>query len=153
MDTVRAEASRAECPACRKVMVAECRDGITVDRCVVCQGYWFDATELDLRLAPMLPPGASPPEARVPERGLSTRRCPRCQKPLKTAGWDGLVLDRCPTCRGIFVEWREWRYLLNHDAPHDAQTFESQFREAMIAAGFALLYARAIAIIVMRFWR
>lgn len=124
-----------------------------IDRCEYCGGIWFDSTELDACVAPTLPAGAQPPEVRIPARGRSVRRCPRCDIYLGTAGWSGLVLDRCPTCRGLFVELSEWAYLKAHEAPRDAQSFEADLRDALVSAGWALFSADGLVATLTRVWR
>ena len=134
-------------------MSVESIDTVVVDRCGHCNGLWFDAAELDRAILQILPPGAEPPEDRIPERGRSTRRCPRCTDWLRTAGWSGLVLDRCPQCRGLFVEAHEWAYFNRQEAPYDATSFEAAFRDAAIAGGSALLTANGLIWIILRLWR
>lgn len=134
-------------------MNAERVDSVIVDRCERCNGLWFDAKELDQAIQRVLPPGGEPPEDRIPDRSLSSRRCPRCADCLRTAGWTGLILDRCPKCRGLFVEASEWDYLNRREAPYYAQSFEAEFRDAMVAGGSALLTANAILQIILRLWR
>jgi len=72
---------------------------------------------------------------------------------MRTAGWNGLVLDRCPECRGLFVEAHEWAYLNRYEAPYAAQSFEAEFRAAAVAGGSALLTANGIIWIILRLWR
>src|SRR5687768_8347433 len=89
------------CPGCRQPMVHEDREGVPLDRCPHCESLWFDATELD-RVLGVRDGDEAGLEARIPERGSSARRCPRCHTSLETAGWPQLVLDRCARCRGLF---------------------------------------------------
>jgi Zn-finger nucleic acid-binding protein len=134
-------------------MVYDRRDDVTVDRCQKCAGLWCDRTELDALVRRYLPAGAGLPEARVPQRGLSVRECPRCRVRLHTAGWDDVVLDRCPDCLGLFVEWGEWRHLTQREMPADAYAFEHRFRDAMVQAGWALYYANGILYLILRLLR
>jgi Zn-finger nucleic acid-binding protein len=108
--------------------------GTTVDHCPFCEGLWFDGSELDKLLA-----GAGRPhlEALIPPRGASALTCPRC-KPralitMAAAGWSGIVLERCPTCRGLFVDAPEFRSLIREGAPtgHSVeQTLQAMGRDA-----------------------
>lgn len=146
-------ADAARCPGCRAMMVVETREGISVDRCHKCGGLWFDADELDRHLIPLYPDGARPPETRIPERGRSTRKCPRCDRSMSSAGWTGLVLDRCLMCRGLFVETSELAQLEREQPPLEAASFETQLQEFMVSAGWTLLTAKAIALLILRFLR
>jgi Zn-finger nucleic acid-binding protein len=134
-------------------MAVDSRDGVTIDRCYSCGGLWFDAQELDRCLLALYAEDSPPPEARIPERGVGTRRCPRCDRFMKTAGWTGLVLDRCPNCRGLFVEASELAQMECAQPPMDAGTFETRLHEVMISAGWTLLYAKTIALVIVRFLR
>jgi Zn-finger nucleic acid-binding protein len=134
-------------------MVAEARDSITVDRCERCRGLWFDARELDQWLAAVNPAHASLPEDQIPRRGIGTRQCPRCSESLETAGWPGLVLDRCPGCRGLFVELNELARIESAEMPHEGVTFEARLQGAIVSAGWTLLSAKGIVLLVLRFLR
>jgi Zn-finger nucleic acid-binding protein len=72
---------------------------------------------------------------------------------MKSAGWTGLVLDRCPTCRGLFVEASELAQMERAQPPMDAASFETRLHEVMVSAGWTLLYAKPIALIILRFLR
>ena len=134
-------------------MHPETRADVTVDRCTKCEALWFDASELDRVLGDAYAASDVSPEARIPRRGIGTRRCPRCAISLETAGWTGLVLDRCKRCRGLFVEARELLQMERERLPDDALTIEARLQGAMVSAGWALLTAHAIALLLMRFMR
>lgn len=134
-------------------MTPDTRSGVTVDRCERCDGLWFDAEELDRCLGDAYATEVGPPESRIPARGLGSRPCPRCDRGMNTAGWTGLVLDRCVTCRGIFVEASELLQLQKEGLPEEVGTFESRLAEAMVDAGWTLLLAADLALLIMRFLR
>jgi Zn-finger nucleic acid-binding protein len=135
-------------------MASLTREGTTVDRCDRCEGVWFDATELDAWLAANYPEGAEPPEERIPVRGEGGgRRCPHCKCAMESAGWTGVILDRCPKCRGLFVEARELKHLEHEEAPHEAHSFEGQFHSAMVTAGWTVLGAKGFILLLLRFLR
>lgn len=37
------------------------------------------------------------------------RRCPRCRDPLAHVEGEGIVLDHCPSCRGLWLDHDEWQ--------------------------------------------
>lgn len=133
-------------------MIEEVREGVTADRCDRCRGLWFDADELDRWLT-----GAAAvapvPEAHIPRRGVSSRRCPRCAGAMETAGWTGLVLDLCKACGGLFVEANELLQLERTQRVPEGQSIGSMLRDACVSAGWTLLSAKALVILLMRFVR
>jgi Zn-finger nucleic acid-binding protein len=141
------------CPGlgCHGRMIPETRFDVTVDRCERCDALWFDAQELDRWLGEINATDPGHPESRIPARGLGSRPCPRCVCALDTAGWTGLVLDRCARCRGLFVEAGEFVRMQKEGLPTETCTFESRLAEAMVDAGWGLLLARDLAVLIMRF--
>jgi Zn-finger nucleic acid-binding protein len=134
-------------------MEPETQGAVTVDRCVRCNALWFDARELDSALQDLYAPDGPGPEARIPKRGISSRRCPRCDILLESAGWTGLILDRCPTCRGLFVEVHDLAQLQREQVPLSAMDFGARLQSAMVSGGWALLTAKGIVNIIIRFLR
>ena len=133
-------------------MATEAHAGVVLDRCTECGGIWFDASELDRLLAGALPEGDPPDEADIPDRGLSGRRCPRCDLALRTAGWADAVLDRCSKCRGLFIGARELQHLARMPDPGDGITAE-RLRSWAVAAGWGLLSLETVALILIRLLR
>jgi Zn-finger nucleic acid-binding protein len=131
-------------------MTPETRAGVTVDKCDRCDGLWFDAAELDRWLGDAYTPDARPPESRIPARGLGSRPCPRCHCALDTAGWTGLVLDRCGTCRGLFVEAPEIIRMQHEGLPAETAAFETRFAEAMVQSGWNVLAAAGLARLILQ---
>ena len=143
------------CPglACGGSMYPERRQGVTADRCDRCSGLWFDARELDGWLvdAGSRRPGQA--ESQIPARGIGSRPCPRCDHALETAGWTDLVLDRCRSCGGLFVEANEFVRMTKLELPTDDVAVASRFAELMVTLGSTVLAAGQIAMIIMRFLR
>ena len=98
------------CPRCQEALAPEVFGTVTIDVCAACGGHWYDAGELERILEmepedrPKDPPGVSP--AWVDSKhGVAT--CPRCRQALATERYaysSDLVLDRCGTCNGIWVD-------------------------------------------------
>lgn len=79
-------------------------DGITTDSCPTCRGVWLDATELtrvtnDDELEQLA-------RARTQAGTLS---CPRCAAKLHAARIEGVEVDPCPSCRGVWLDAGELR--------------------------------------------
>lgn len=133
------------------MMMPETRHDVTVDRCEQCGSLWFDAQELDQWLSAAYPADALSRESRIPRRGLGGHRCPRCPEWLESAGWTGLVLDRCRGCRGLFVEAREIVRMQEEELPHEVESLEARLHSAIGSAGWTLLGAKEIVSLILRF--
>ena len=72
---------------------------------------------------------------------------------MQAAGWTDLVIERCRTCHGLFVEAKELAPIAQRDLSEGAGTFELRLREALLTLGWTLLTAKGIAILLMRFMR
>ena len=134
-------------------MVPESRNGVVADRCERCRGVWFDGAEIDRWLRDLLPDATESLEERIPDRGTPSRQCPRCIASTETAGWSGLVLDRCPECRGLFVESHELDFLTREGPPASAHSLEERFKAAMVSAGWTMLTVKGVVVILLRFLR
>jgi Zn-finger nucleic acid-binding protein len=121
--------------------------GIALDQCARCEEIWFDEHELDAAMAAATGRALEP---ELPNRGASVWPCPRCGSRLHKAGWNGFLADRCGACRGMFIDVREWRAMLRGDVALDGPAFETEFKEFMIRGGWALWYAKPIAMLLAR---
>ena len=148
-DAVRA-ASGVRCPGCHTRMAVEAWAGVQVDRCGECHALWFDAHELDRCLAGAEPSRGHPvTEAELPDRGLGGRSCPRCwPRAMRTVGWTGLVVDRCPHCRGLFVEAGELEWLRRQGAPEES--VELMVQRVLIGTGSSLFCALELTKLLIR---
>ena len=128
-------------------MVLESVSDVEVDRCPGCQALWFDAAELDRFAAAhaQAPPG----EAALPDRGIGGHACPRCwPQPMDFVGWSGMLLDRCDSCGGLFVEAGELRRLMAGErAPMNV---EAWLASELTRMGWRLMYAKSAAYLVLR---
>ena len=105
-----------DCPKCAGTM-EEIRIGnVEVDRCVLCRGIWFDANECAKLKA--IPSGNSVDDGssfigsmKDSKQGVD---CPICHVRMVTieapsSVRDGLLLERCPKCNGMFFDAGEFR--------------------------------------------
>ncbi len=110
----RAKATAAACPVCGAPLELAHAAGVVADGCRACGGLWLDAGEMQHL--------ANHPEALLelarrfrPEGGewdlLERRRsCPRCRTgllPFEFASLRGIQLDRCDTCKGLWLDHGE----------------------------------------------
>jgi hypothetical protein len=98
-----------KCPVCALDLIVVERQGIELDFCVQCHGFWFDAGELEL-LTQVL--GAVKPVMAIasliavsaPEK---TRKCPRCDRAMdkvKMGEGTPVIIDRCPRLDGLWFD-------------------------------------------------
>ena len=105
-----------KCPKCDHTLVATKVREVEVDRCKSCQGIWCDHRELGellgqnkWRLHKLT--GAAPQDQLNRKRA----KCPRDQTDLIRVGSvhdRKIVLDSCPTCKGIWLDGGELDRLL-----------------------------------------
>lgn len=109
----------SRCPACQIVVMGRFTDpatGLEIDACPTCEGMWFDAHELGAFLkSPTLKSRFLLPEAAQPQGSvgytISTRQrvCPRCREGMDVRVFEGVVLDVCHHCHGIWFDAGEVR--------------------------------------------
>lgn len=106
-----------QCPKCEdQELAAATVRGIEVDRCPRCGGIWFDARELGMLMA--MHAGDLKPLARGKEDDSLDARaglCPRDQSRMirvRSARKRSVVLETCPTCRGLWLDGGELGELL-----------------------------------------
>ena len=73
--------------------------------------------------------------------------------PLDTAGWSGLVLDRCQRCRGLFVEAHELRRVVVERLPEEASDLAVELRAFCAEHGWTLLAGKGLILVALRFLR
>ena len=106
-----------QCPKCQTdsfttAMVRE----ISVDRCTICNGLWFDARELPALLNEdyrLLTPLRGEPGSE--EQNQKRGKCPRDATPLlrmHSAINQAVIVDTCLQCQGIWLDGGEFDELL-----------------------------------------
>ena len=85
-------------------MVSETSHGLELDRCLRCEGLWFDGSELEeyIREQRRLRTVTLGRAVRLPNAGFL--RCPRCAEQTLEAWSSGSVfLSKCMRCSGIYL--------------------------------------------------
>ena len=95
------------CPRCNVGMKLEDRLGVEVDKCPKCLGIWFDNNELD-KLS-----GGKALEgmiftARILGKEL---KCPACGVDMQYMTVEGVTIDHCPKCEGVWLDDGELKKL------------------------------------------
>ena len=96
------------CPACVKALKATSIDGFQIDQCFECGGLWLDKgqTEHLLRRADV-PYSLLNPPARALDGVLvphGQRKCAKCDSPLGIADIEGVQVEACAACGGLWLE-------------------------------------------------
>ncbi|MGD9789704.1 MAG: zf-TFIIB domain-containing protein [Phycisphaerales bacterium] len=135
------------CPACRASMerceLSSREGGFCVDRCTRCGGVWLDASELE-RVKSMKgqaervdkgSQGKAGRDSSSARRALTASRslsrillCPRDGEHLKAGpapDQPHVIIDRCPTCLGVYLDAGELRDLAHHTVLERVREFFS----------------------------
>ncbi len=112
------------CPACRVPMKEYLyKERIPVDVCKKCRGVWFDQGEMNPFLSMWTATHPDLPDAPISlNRDITDptcldeagRPCPRDHGAMKKYNFaydSNVILDRCPTCEGVWVDKPEIRRL------------------------------------------
>lgn len=138
------------CPRCESPLRAQAFGNVTIDLCDACGGHWYDAGELERirEMAPaQRPHGPEDAAPRWVDSKAGASQCPRCRVPLNVERYaysSDLVLDRCPSCNGMWVDAGEldtmdtlideWR----RDVYADAQAWNDRLKAVEGAIGAKL---------------
>ena len=92
-----------QCPTCDKLLNSETLQGQTVDRCNDCNGLWLDHSELGPIVRQTEPMDRAKSTS---ETSLGDIKCPKCGRslvPFNYAHDSGVFINRCASCRGIWL--------------------------------------------------
>ena len=96
-----------KCPGCGKPMTRIHHPAAELDQCSRCRAIWFDGGEMQAYLEHELPRVTSrnPLDDALPVTARSEQtQCPRCNEPtLAKCFNEGLYIQRCLECRGVYV--------------------------------------------------
>ena len=155
---------RLPCPTCLGVMMEKLKPvrdrELVLDYCRRCGGVWFDAGEVHaLREAQPKGLGSSvelretafrmpchschaPMDRNAvacPACGWKNRLdCPTCQKPLERIERDGLTLDACRPCRGVWFDNHELAQIWNLEMRRNVPTVRQSDGSMVVANHFLL---------------
>jgi Zn-finger nucleic acid-binding protein len=98
-----------KCPVCALDLIVVERQGIELDFCVQCHGFWFDADELELLTRVLGATTAVMDIAALkivvaPEKA---RKCPRCERAMdkvKLREGTPVIIDRCTHLDGLWFD-------------------------------------------------
>jgi Zn-finger nucleic acid-binding protein len=93
------------CPKCQRATQEMTIEGVELDFCPSCKGMWFDKDEV----AFMAELPRDIPDISEVEKGArkTDYDCPRCGSKLEEMKFiqaQDLLIDRCPQCKGIWLD-------------------------------------------------
>jgi uncharacterized protein len=109
-----------QCPSCQKTLHTMTYEGIKVETCNACGGEWLDAEELghvvkarEVRFSAQerqaIAQATSITGVRLSDvdRDLSCPKCDGTTDALNYGGDTGIILDRCTSCHGLWLDGGE----------------------------------------------
>lgn len=105
------------CPKCRADMETVELEGTEIDRCIHCQGVWFDAGEMDLLKSRKSAAAVDSGKASVTHDGIRDYPCPRCGSDMVDAvnpKQRHIRFETCTGCHGSFFDAGEFRDLASY---------------------------------------
>ena len=92
------EGRNLSCPSCGARMQSRLIHGQTLDVCPSCGGTWADAGELKAITG-------KDPDRGVPLQDFRAfKKCPLCKLPMRIVALDGVELEGCPKCHGVWLD-------------------------------------------------
>ena len=126
------------CPRCQALLTEVTRAGVVADTCGTCRGMWLDKGELQEMVARVdgfrrartngAPYAGTSGGVTTQTEGRPTRtgetgclRCPRCGDLLRATQRDGVRVDVCRRCRGMWLDDGEFERIKAYlwDLRHD----------------------------------
>ncbi len=109
-----------QCPNCRGQLSTITYEGIAVETCPACGGEWLDNGELG-KIVAIREAKFSEQERRAivesttvtgvkletVDRNLACPRCSGSTDPINYGGDTGIIIDRCTSCNGLWVDATE----------------------------------------------
>lgn len=109
-----------QCPKCQVVMKVLSYEGVAIEKCPACHGEWLDDGELhsvvvkrDKTFSPAVKKellAKIKANKGKPTEITRTLKCPRCggsTAPNNYATDSGIIIDRCTSCHGVWVDQGE----------------------------------------------
>ncbi len=108
-----------QCPKCTAAMEQVTFGGVEVERCIGCQGLWFDSGTLAPLIAmkgsDVIDPGSV--EVGKMENRVDRISCPKCHKAMISMvdlKQHHIWFESCKVCQGLFLDAGEFRDLKHH---------------------------------------
>ena len=104
-----------DCPICNVPLKELDYEGITVNHCEKCDGYWLDEGALKkinaIHKKTFSPEQIAEAHEMVKKKAIATKSdearhigCPHCGKECKTSSVCGVNIDECPDKKGVWLD-------------------------------------------------
>ena len=108
MTPTREAGTVRNCIKCSTVFQRRSFDGVEVDSCPACGGLWLDAGELQALARKPQQAAQSlhhlPSVHKTADGDDASKPCPACGGKLAIASFEGVSLEHCSSCDGLFVD-------------------------------------------------
>lgn len=108
--------SDKNCPQCQKEMKSfnYCDTGVILDRCPEGHGLWFNPGELQkVQVVMEFYDSGKLPEVGATRNPSDGKVCPHCTKSLHEETYEGVVVDLCGSCAGVYLDSGEINEIIN----------------------------------------
>jgi Zn-finger nucleic acid-binding protein len=95
------------CPDDGHLLQANDEGRVPFAACRHCNGLWFSREAIHSRARATLPEGRKHNRRNAPPKG--GRACPQCASKLHPEDADGVEIDVCPQCSGIWLDHGEYK--------------------------------------------
>lgn len=105
------------CPRCKSQLQEVLYEGVSIDTCKKCEGEWLDSGEIvainsarektfsDAEKSKAK--GAQQTVVKPASHSQVPLLCPHCNVPMVTSNYSystGIIVDRCPSCNGLWLD-------------------------------------------------
>lgn len=125
--------NRLKCPIDHKPLLKLVIDNITIDYCRECCGIWLDSGELESLLDKRIECSEMVEKIALNEKqDRSSKECPACEKGLNKVDKEGIKVDICPSCRGVWLDGGEFALIYERHRNSSGAKFSSALKEHII---------------------
>lgn len=97
------------CPECDVELVEKDVDGILIDCCFTCRGYFFDSKELEDASKNTKSQKIMSTSSKIQvDTKRRVRKCPKCTFVMSIKKMGEIEIDRCMSCVGVWLDGGEF---------------------------------------------
>lgn len=114
------------CYKCSSIMQTVLIDGVCVDFCPNCLSFWLDKSDMEFLFNISRHYSANVFYKTAPKvlKLTYTGVCPKCGCSMKTEEHDGIMIDKCTCCEGIFFDYCEFEeFMKKHNWQYNIKRF------------------------------